>query len=167
MGNRAVITTRDKQVGVYLHWNGGRKSVEAFLHYCRMVGYRSPDQDSEYGFARLCQVIANFFGFGGTSVGVGLYECLDTDNGDNGVYIIEDWKIVGREYQPYEDEDSLTKEELLDWLTAINKDQPKENRPTKRVIEDYVKNLQPFQLEGYPKREWKKARQDDLRVIHF
>lgn len=24
MGNRAVITTPDKKMGVYLHWNGGR-----------------------------------------------------------------------------------------------------------------------------------------------
>ena len=30
MGNRAVITTRKdlKDIGVYLHWNGGRDSVE-------------------------------------------------------------------------------------------------------------------------------------------
>ena len=33
MGNRAVITTRKdlKDIGVYLHWNGGRDSVEGFL----------------------------------------------------------------------------------------------------------------------------------------
>lgn len=30
MGNRAVITTEEKQIGVYLHWNGGRDSVQAF-----------------------------------------------------------------------------------------------------------------------------------------
>lgn len=27
MGNRAVITTPDKKMGVYLHWNGGREAV--------------------------------------------------------------------------------------------------------------------------------------------
>lgn len=31
MGNRAVITTRAKEIGVYLHLNGGRDSVEAFI----------------------------------------------------------------------------------------------------------------------------------------
>ena len=36
MGNRAVITTRSKDIGVYLHWNGGRDSVEAFLKYCEL-----------------------------------------------------------------------------------------------------------------------------------
>ena len=32
MGNRAVITTEKKDLGIYLHWNGGRDSVEAFLN---------------------------------------------------------------------------------------------------------------------------------------
>lgn len=104
MGNRAVITTPDKKMGVYLHWNGGRDSVEAFLHYCELHGFRSPDRDP-YGWARLCQVIGNFFG-GGLSVGVGLYDQLDTDNWDNGVYIIEGWRIVGREFNRHAEQSS-------------------------------------------------------------
>ncbi len=59
MGNRAIITTEKKEIGVYLHWNGGRDSVEAFLEYCKRAGHRSPDKDC-YGWARLCQVISNF-----------------------------------------------------------------------------------------------------------
>lgn len=58
-GNRAVITTEDKRIGVYIHWNGGRDSVEAFLKYCELKGYRKPEEDC-YGWARLCQVIGNF-----------------------------------------------------------------------------------------------------------
>lgn len=104
MGNRAVITTPDKKMGVYLNWNGGRDSVEAFLHYCELHGFRSPDRDP-YGWARLCQVIGNFFG-GGLSVGVGLYDQLDTDNWDNGVYIIEGWRIVGREFNRHAEQSS-------------------------------------------------------------
>lgn len=68
MGNRAVITaSKDKDIqnsndiGVYLHWNGGRDSVEAFLTYCKLRKFRAPDKDN-YGWARLCQVISNFFG---------------------------------------------------------------------------------------------------------
>ena len=48
MGNRAVIT-KDRDlygIGVYLHWNGGRDSVEAFLAYCDLKRYRG--NDSEY-----------------------------------------------------------------------------------------------------------------------
>jgi len=96
MGNRAVITTEDKEIGVYLHWNGGRESVEAFLAVCKELGHRSPEDDC-YGWARLCQVVGNFFG-GTTSLGIDRYENLDTDNGDNGVYIIKNWEIIGREF---------------------------------------------------------------------
>jgi len=96
MGNRAVITTEDKTIGIYLYWNGGRDSVEGFLKYCELKGYRSPDSDC-YGWARLAQVIGNFFG-GSTSIGIDSFDCLDSDNGDNGTYIIKDWKIVGREF---------------------------------------------------------------------
>jgi len=34
MGNRAVVCFdeyNDDAIGIYLHWNGGRDSVEAFL----------------------------------------------------------------------------------------------------------------------------------------
>ena len=96
MGNRAVITTKAKKTAIYLHWNGGRNSVEGFLAYCKARGFRSTDRDP-YGWAYLVQVIGNFFG-DGLSVGVGNYMDMDRDNGDNGVYIIEGWEIVGREY---------------------------------------------------------------------
>lgn len=103
MGNRAVITTskstdieNSTDIGIYLHWNGGRDSVQAFLKYCELKGYRSPEKDN-YGWARLCQVIGNFFG-GELSIGIDSCCSLDCDNWDNGVYIIKDWKIVGRKY---------------------------------------------------------------------
>jgi hypothetical protein len=97
MGNRAVITTRDKKLGVYLHWNGGRDSIEVFLKYCKEMKFVCPEND-DYGWARLCQVICNFFGDSGLSCGIGLYYKLNTNNGDNGVYIIENWEIIGREF---------------------------------------------------------------------
>ena len=54
MGNRAVITTPERKIGLYLHWNGGRDTVEPLLRYCDLKGYRAPGSDS-YGWARLCQ----------------------------------------------------------------------------------------------------------------
>lgn len=98
MGNRAIIQTRESYekegIGVYLHWNGGRDSVEAFLKYCELKGYRPPDEDC-YGWARLCQVIGNFFG-GSTSIGIDNFTKDAGEWQDNGTYIIEGWKIVGR-----------------------------------------------------------------------
>lgn len=129
MGNRAVITTEDKNIGVYLHWNGGRDSVEAFLLYCKLKGYRCPENDC-YGWARLCQVIGNFFG-GELSLGIDTYDKLDTDNGDNGVYIIRNWEIIGREFAPIFEQSTYNLREMLE---EINKDQP----PTEQLSIDTI-----------------------------
>src|SRR5690349_1122453 len=103
MGNRAVITTApysDDNVGIYVHWNGGRDSVEAFLKAAEKLGYRSPDSDQSYGLARLTGMLCTFFGLADdTCIGIGLNKELDTDNGDNGVYLIAPgWKVTGRLY---------------------------------------------------------------------
>ena len=74
-----------------------KKYIEIF----REVGISITDIDEvkqdNYGWARLCQVIANFFG-NGLSVGIDKLENVDCDNGDNGMYIIKDWEIIGREF---------------------------------------------------------------------
>ena len=100
MGSRAVITTirtadpqTSNELGVYLHINGDPEHVTAFLEYCRAKEIQPPNDD--YGWARLCQVIGNYFG-GRLSVGIDKCCNLDCDNGDNGVYIIDGWDIVGR-----------------------------------------------------------------------
>ena len=115
MGNRAVITTKEdfenNGIGIYLHWNGGYDSVSAFLKYCELKGYGAPDKDF-YGWARLCQVIGNFFG-GTNSIGIDKVDKLDCDNFDNGVYIIEDWKIVERKYFKGREQMNYDLEEML------------------------------------------------------
>lgn len=119
MGNRALIKTqRVGGIGLYLHWNGGRDSVEPFLAYCKMQGYRPPERDG-YGWARLAQVIGNFFG-GTLSVGI-FDQCGDYCE-DNGIYIIQDWEIIDRithdgfrEQQQYD---------FIDMLHAIDEKQP-------------------------------------------
>lgn len=121
MGNRAVITTKDKEIAVYLHWNGGRDSVEAFLKYCEICDFRPPEKDN-YGWARLCQVISNFFGVGGLSIGIDTYGHLEgSADGDNGVYIIENWQIVGREKMEYPEQREY---DMNEFLRAINERQP-------------------------------------------
>lgn len=105
MGNRAVITTRSKDLALYLHWNGGRDTVEPLLKYCEMQGYRPPSSDC-YGWARMAQVVGNFFG-GSLSVGIARFENLG-DQGDNGVYVIDGWNIVERIEQEYDENWNLT-----------------------------------------------------------
>lgn len=118
MGNRAVIAfagdltppsrlalalTQDlhpdldpEWTGIYLQWNGGIESVKAFLDAANKLGVRH--NDGSYTPARLCQIIGNFFG-GATSLGVGPLRSLDCDNGDNGVFVVNDkMQIVKRVY---------------------------------------------------------------------
>lgn len=139
MGNRAVITTPERKVGVYLHWNGGRDTIEPLLKYCELQGYRPPSSD-EYGFARICQVMGNFFG-GSLSLGVGAYTTdRQMDPGDNGIYVIEGWRIadhlrteydsdwnpVGmRSFGPSEEEDW---HKFDDMLRAFDASMPEELR---------------------------------------
>ena len=44
MGNRAVITTKERELALYLHWNGGRDTVEPLLRYCELqaIALRAP-----------------------------------------------------------------------------------------------------------------------------
>lgn len=134
MGNRAVITTKKKDLGVYLHWNGGRDSVEAFLTYCKLKGYCRPENDG-YGWARLCQVIGNFFG-GDLSLGIYPFWPM-SDN--NGVYIIEDWQIVGREcFEGFEQKHHP----LKDMLLGIDEAQPESERLGEKAILEYLAGLE-------------------------
>lgn len=125
MGNRALITTRfnyeNDGINIYLHWNGGRDSVEAFLKYCELKGYRPPDEDC-YGWARLCQVIGNFFG-GGLSLGIDNFNKVAGEWQDNGTYIIEGWEIVGRECWNENWEEQYNYD-LTEMLVDIDKAQP-------------------------------------------
>jgi hypothetical protein len=60
----------------------------------------------------LINVITNYFG-SGLSCDVGNCQHLDCDNGDNGVYIIKDWRIVGRLY-------AYGEQYYYDFITMIN-----------------------------------------------
>lgn len=170
MGNRAVITTRENfennGIGIYLHWNGGRDSVEAFLKYCELKGYRTPDTDN-YGWARLCQVIGNFFG-GANSVGIDVVSNLDCDNFDNGVYIIKGWEIVGREH--FDGVEQMNYR-LEDMLMDIDKSMPQEEQfgdylkakeiPTNEVkvgdnvlLMDYNGKVRKHKVMGFGEKDW-------------
>lgn len=143
MGNRAVITTRENfennGVGVYLHWNGGKDSVEAFLKYCELKGYRKPTDDC-YGWAYLCGVITNYFG-DGLSCGIDTINNLDCDNRDNGTYIIDGWKIVDREF--YHGEEQI-EHDMYDMIKTIDERMPEHMKLTDnewaQVKQDYIRS---------------------------
>ena len=95
MGNRAVIQIENNPLEIYLHWNGGRDSVEPMLTYAREQGVRSGD----YGVARLCQIIGNTLG-GTLSLGVAPKGSYSGDE-DNGTYVLDnEFNIVDRKGLP-------------------------------------------------------------------
>jgi len=101
MGNRAVVcfdSFDENSIGVYFHWNGGRDSIESILKATREVmGGRLGD--SSYGMARFVQVAGTALP-GNTSLGLGQCKTLDTDNYDNGTYVVdsETMEITNRLY---------------------------------------------------------------------
>lgn len=101
MGNRAVITpsTNDNAPSIYLHWNGGLASVEAFLAAARHLSIRGSDAAN---FDRIAELIATHFFK--CEVGMTVYRQsygrADSDNWDNGTYLVdENLNIVDRLYQ--------------------------------------------------------------------
>ena len=91
MGNRAVIQIENDPLEIYLHWNGGRDSIDPMLVYAREQGIGSGD----YGVARLCQIIGNTLG-GTLSLGVAPKGSYSGDE-DNGTYVLDSQlKIVER-----------------------------------------------------------------------
>lgn len=100
MGNRAVVTFSPKQ-SVYVHWNGGRASIEGFLAAVRELKLPcSTPAEAADSFAR----VAKSF-LGGSTVELGPASRLDTDNGDNGQYVVSlDLEITRRRYRRGEEE---------------------------------------------------------------
>lgn len=101
MGNRATITTapfNKDSACIYLHWNGGRESIEAFCAAAKELGYRSPGSDDTYALARLTGLICNFFGLeDDTSIGIGTVRDMIAAGDDNGCFVLGgDWEIVER-----------------------------------------------------------------------
>jgi hypothetical protein len=121
MGNRAIITahTTENAPCIYLHWNGGRASVEGFLEAARRLSIRGTSAAS---FDAIAETIARHF-FGG-EVGLTVYRetygQADIDNWDNGVYVIDaDLKIVGRKFKRHAEEVNAEKtQHIIDQIVA-------------------------------------------------
>lgn len=134
MGNRAIVKPIDRNVGVYLHWNGGIESVTAFLEYCKLKEYRDfgGEYSDGYGIARFCQVVGNFFG-GGLSIGIET-DVEESEEAaewmDNGMYIIDGWDICRRIGAPDDKEVEVSQDMLL----YIDEQQPQKEQLGKDYI---------------------------------
>ena len=139
MGNRAIITTAENYsnngAGIYLHWNGGRDSVEAFLTYAKLQGAGG---DPDYTIARLTQYIGNWFG-GTSSLGIVPARCGAGD--DNGVYIINNnLDIIDRKEIP-EGFREQNEYDLNEMVQDINDAQPAGVRIKTRLLRQMMMEL--------------------------
>lgn len=131
MGNRAVITDKDRKVGIYLHWCGDRDHVEALLKYCSINPAGGFGNDSEYAMGQFIQVARNTMG---ASVGV-TTTCNTLYGDDNGLYIVQGWTIVehlmwdyDRDCEVPKSDKKISDDDLLDLLYDINEAQPSDNK---------------------------------------
>ena len=127
MGNRCLIAFKEKESKkkkeevpcIYLHWNGGRDSVEAFLDASKRLGVRTNDQF--YGMARMTQIISNYLG-GTLSIGVSNVGDWDLGFLDNGVYWVDGLEIYDRTdtYDGFEEQKEYDHEEMVQDIIARN-----------------------------------------------
>ena len=111
MGCRCVIVDKDttkenanQKIGIYLHWHGDKETVQELLEDVKAKHPRGVISDPSYGYARLCQIIADEITAETlaspfetskshayeTGIGIGIVSDLDIQNGDNGIYYIDD-----------------------------------------------------------------------------
>lgn len=132
MGNRAVIIEFGKQEGIYLHWNGGRDSVDPMLYYAK-----------HFLNMKLSILTSNIkkVEFVATCLGVSPeyssdYTKLDCDNWDNGVYVIDaDFKIIERMFFKGEEQEEYN---FINFLLEIDENMPKRFQKGREFILKYL-----------------------------
>lgn len=132
MGNRAVIIEFGKQEGIYLHWNGGRDSVEPMLYYAKhfltMEGSYFTSNIKKVEFIATCLGLDPHHSED--------YAKLDCDNYDNGVYVIDkDYKIIERLFKRYEEQ---THYNFNEFLLFIDENMPKRFQKGEAFINKYL-----------------------------
>ncbi|WP_273212136.1 hypothetical protein [Helicobacter rodentium] len=130
MGNRCVITNKEKTRAIYQHWNGGRDSIEPLLKVAKLLGG---------GFDKLCEISSKVFD--GEEISYEEADNEDLDCLDNGVYIInEDLEIIGREGLRYEREQRA--HNLLDMVLFIYLNFRVDDNSEVRKLFDLLETLQ-------------------------
>ncbi|MDR2828323.1 MAG: hypothetical protein LBV51_02760 [Acholeplasmatales bacterium] len=109
-----TITTKNKELAISINWFGGRGSVEALLTYCKIRRFAKPEENP-YGWATLCQVACNYTDRKwGYDVGIDKYcQNITGQNRENGLFIIENYQIVGRKYYLGIDKEAYNLKELV------------------------------------------------------
>ena len=129
MGNRAVINMVDSDVAIYLHWNGGRDTVEPVLEVAKEYGLTGDNA----GMNDLYKMFHNMLSSDMTETAyVGtIPEYNGTASGDNGVYIIDkNFNIIDRlEFENRKEQQVYPFKEIYDWTRKENDNNFMDNEP--------------------------------------
>lgn len=122
MGNRALLVANEADIGLYLHWNGGRDSINAFLKYAEYAQLPPINENNDW-LPPFITVLKNFFGNDGHVVYLESINQDDLNNihYDNGVYLLDGFEITERINPPHIEQDA---HDLHDMLINIDKAQP-------------------------------------------
>ena len=120
MGNRAVIELEQSGLGIYMHWNGGRDSIEPLLHVAKE--YKIQSKGKYFLLSSLCKMIANSFTSSTYSpVEANPIDTLDCDNFDNGVYVIDSrLNIVDRKFNRYPEQNEHDFYGMVEYIKEKN-----------------------------------------------
>ena len=105
MGNRCVILNQDRTKGIYQQWNGGRDSIEPLLQIAKEEYEQDRGKFSYQSFNAVLEVSKKAFD-GDVLDLKDLSKFESFSVGDNGIYIVDKFKIVGREDFNGEEQDS-------------------------------------------------------------
>lgn len=90
MSDAAIISFKNspEKNGFYVHWIGAREYVDAFVKCARAAGL----PDNNEGHRMLRDIVQNYAG--DSDVNFGPASALPISDGENGVYVVDNWRIV-------------------------------------------------------------------------
>lgn len=143
MGNRGVISTTNKDIALYLHWDGDITFVKGLLLFSMVQGARNPVHGGS-GWCRMAQHYNNYVGCGRVGAVIEPYDRLcDSAEWNNGTYIIDgDWNVVERIGGP-SDEQEPTVEDIMDVVYELDRSAPVSERIPMDFYMDALKGGRP------------------------
>lgn len=91
MGNRCLITNKDKKIAIYQSWNGGRDSIEPLLRVAKYEYKKNPHKFGFEEFKAILDISKKVF-----DGEICDYKSNQYIASDNGVYVIENFQIIER-----------------------------------------------------------------------
>lgn len=141
MGNRCLITNKNKKIAIYQHWNGGRDTIEPLLRVAEYEFQKNPYKFGCDEFKAVLDVSKKVFD--GKECD---YERNQNIASDNGVYVVEEFKIIERLNNRYSEQREHNPLQMELYISLVYNLGKEEAERLMEKIEKYSKNEELFQL---------------------